>query len=332
MLSLTIKWVTYTSIETGFNGTKIIIKGVNEMKPKIMYLSVFAIFIVAIIIGPLVSADNENITPNSTPFITIDPIGNHTIDEVFFINGTTNLPANSVPLLLETETINSNPAGQGSSYVSDVFIQPGENGVNFWSCNATSSLWETFLGPTPDALPGEYVVSVEPSKGGDDVAIPTQLFFFLPSESKIPPSNTPPVASFAFSGNRTTEPYDMAPLAVQFTDTSTNSPTSWLWSFGDGSSSTSQNPSHTYTNAGTYTVRLTVTNAAGSNTTLMKSGIIITASSVFATTTTINQEIPSPPASTVASPTRQATPLPGILSVIAIFTGILILKSDDKRK
>ena len=33
-----------------------------------------------------------------------------------------------------------------------------------------------------------------------------------------------------------------APLPVQFTDASTNSPTSWSWSFGDGATSTQQNP------------------------------------------------------------------------------------------
>ncbi len=36
--------------------------------------------------------------------------------------------------------------------------------------------------------------------------------------------------------------------------------TSWLWNFGDGSTSTMQNPSHTYMNAGVYTVSLTVGN------------------------------------------------------------------------
>ncbi len=102
-------------------------------------------------------------------------------------------------------------------------------------------------------------------------------------------------------GNITIEPYDMAPLAVQFTEISANSPTSWLWSFGDGGTSSSQNPSHTYTNAGTYSVMLTVTNVAGSNTYIMKSGITITASSVSAPTSTTNQEISSPLASTVAS-------------------------------
>ncbi|MDQ4047677.1 MAG: PKD domain-containing protein, partial [Actinomycetota bacterium] len=52
---------------------------------------------------------------------------------------------------------------------------------------------------------------------------------------------------------------------VNFSDTSTGSPTSWAWNFGDGDTSSTRNPSHTYTAAGTYTVRLTARNAAGSD-------------------------------------------------------------------
>jgi PKD repeat protein len=69
-----------------------------------------------------------------------------------------------------------------------------------------------------------------------------------------------PVA--AFSGAPTTL---IVSQSVQFTDQSTNSPTSWSWTFGDGGTSTSQNPSHTYTSAGTYTVTLTATNSYGSD-------------------------------------------------------------------
>jgi PKD repeat protein len=60
-----------------------------------------------------------------------------------------------------------------------------------------------------------------------------------------------------------------APLPVSFTDASTGSPTGWNWTFGDiggANTSTSQNPSHTYTSAGTYSVNLTVINAGGPNT------------------------------------------------------------------
>lgn len=46
---------------------------------------------------------------------------------------------------------------------------------------------------------------------------------------------------------------------VYFNDFSTGGPfVGWYWNFGDGNNSTLQNPSHTYTNAGTYTVCLTV--------------------------------------------------------------------------
>jgi PKD repeat protein len=56
-----------------------------------------------------------------------------------------------------------------------------------------------------------------------------------------------------------------APLTVQFTDTSTGAPTSREWDFGDGQYATSQNPSHTYTSAGTYTVKLTASHAYSSD-------------------------------------------------------------------
>ena len=57
-----------------------------------------------------------------------------------------------------------------------------------------------------------------------------------------------------------------APLTVQFTDTSENSPESWAWDFGDGASSTEQSPIHTYNSAGTYDVALVASNDDGSST------------------------------------------------------------------
>lgn len=53
---------------------------------------------------------------------------------------------------------------------------------------------------------------------------------------------------------------------VNFSDQSTNAPTSWAWTFGDTGNSTSQSPSHVYTANGAYYVCLTATNSAGSNT------------------------------------------------------------------
>lgn len=55
---------------------------------------------------------------------------------------------------------------------------------------------------------------------------------------------------------------------VQFTDASTENPTSWNWTFPGGSpaTSTSQNPYVTYNTSGTYDVILEVTNAHGTQT------------------------------------------------------------------
>ena len=53
---------------------------------------------------------------------------------------------------------------------------------------------------------------------------------------------------------------------ISFTDISTNSPTTWHWDFGfNNDTSVLQNPSYTYTQNGTYTVCLTVTNTLGSD-------------------------------------------------------------------
>ncbi|MBN2410385.1 PKD domain-containing protein [candidate division KSB1 bacterium] len=58
----------------------------------------------------------------------------------------------------------------------------------------------------------------------------------------------------------------LVPLTVQFTDLSTGDITEWEWDFGDSTSSTLQNPVHTYTQAGSYTVKLTVAGPAGHST------------------------------------------------------------------
>lgn len=48
-------------------------------------------------------------------------------------------------------------------------------------------------------------------------------------------------------------------LSVDFTDASQGSASGWTWDFGDGNSSTQQNPTHTYTVPGCYTVTLNAT-------------------------------------------------------------------------
>ncbi len=84
-------------------------------------------------------------------------------------------------------------------------------------------------------------------------------------------SSAPPTASFTFNASNA-----CAPATVSFSNTSSGA-TSYSWSFPGGSPSTSTdpNPSVVYANAGVYSVELTATNAAGSNTDVQSNVITI---------------------------------------------------------
>ena len=62
-----------------------------------------------------------------------------------------------------------------------------------------------------------------------------------------------PVSGFTFSTSMD---------SVFFSDNSSNA-VAWSWDFGDGASDSTANPQHVYTQSGTYTVCLTVSNASG---------------------------------------------------------------------
>jgi PKD repeat protein len=102
----------------------------------------------------------------------------------------------------------------------------------------------------------------------------------------------PPEATFVSTGTSGSKPF-----TVKFIDTSSNSPVSWAWSFGDGGTSAEQNPSHIYTNKGTYTVTLTATNSGGSAT-VTKGGYII-----------VSEESMAPVASFTSTKVTGSTPL-----------------------
>ncbi len=57
-----------------------------------------------------------------------------------------------------------------------------------------------------------------------------------------------------------------APIRVQFTDQSSGMPTGWFWDLGNGTTSIEQNPSGTYFNPGTYTIKLTIYKGSDSST------------------------------------------------------------------
>ena len=86
------------------------------------------------------------------------------------------------------------------------------------------------------------------------------------------PDTVPPVANFSADATITCNGI------VNFTDLSTNNPTSWYWDFGDGNSDTIQNPTNTYTIDGIYTVTLIATNQYGSDTLVISNYINVNVS------------------------------------------------------
>lgn len=138
---------------------------------------------------------------------------------------------------------------------------------------------------------GEYTVSLSASGpgGSDSVTRPN----YIKVTEKMP--------MVKFRAAPTSGP---APLDVTFTDDSLGAITAWHWDFGDGVTSNQQNPSHTYTGVGNYTVNSTVSGAGGSNS-LSRPGYIQVIESPTPT--------PEPPTPTPEPPTptpERPTPTP----------------------
>lgn len=100
---------------------------------------------------------------------------------------------------------------------------------------------------------GSYTVTltISGSNGTDSLIRPGYLAVYQAGE--------PPVAGFLAEPTSGT-----VPLVVEFTNLSTGDYSTCLWDFGDGNTSSQcNNPLHTYTTPGTYTVTLTIIGPGG---------------------------------------------------------------------
>ncbi|MES2593215.1 MAG: PKD domain-containing protein [Bacteroidota bacterium] len=140
-------------------------------------------------------------------------------------------------------------------------ICPGQTSVVYVQVTGTPGpltyVWNNNLGNGPGgysvtpAQPTTYIVTVS-NTCGSSVTDSVQVLF-----------NPPPTVSLTSDTAVT-----CVPNTVTFTDNSVTGNVSdpiiaWNWNFGDGTTSTQQNPAHLYTNAGTYSVSLTVTTSGG---------------------------------------------------------------------
>jgi PKD repeat protein len=133
---------------------------------------------------------------------------------------------------------------------------------------------ETVFAPASGSVPVSGSFTVQSGVSGmtrmrvtmkyNAVPTPCELFGYGEVEDYLVSFGAPlpPVADF--SANITTV---IEGQTVQFSDLTTNGPSSWAWTFTGGTPAASnvQNPGITYATAGTYTVSLTASNSAGSD-------------------------------------------------------------------
>jgi PKD repeat protein len=163
----------------------------------------------------------------------------------------------------------------GNAPLSVNFTDTSSNSPTSWSWNFGDGTTSTAQNPVHSyGFAGTYTVTLIATNGLGSSAMYTQNGAIVVSTA----SAGVPVASFTRTPSSGT-----APLSVTFTDTSTNSPTSWAWNFGDGTTSTLQNPVHSYAAAGTYAVTHSASNASGT------SSILTQAASVTVTTASVGE-------------------------------------------
>ncbi|ABS55336.1 PKD domain containing protein [Methanoregula boonei 6A8] len=249
----------------------------------------------------------------------------------------------------QTGYITVNAATPFSSFTSNVTAGINPLSVQFTdTSNNTPTAWYwTFGDGSTSTLQnpvhtfssiGSYAISLGVSNtAGSNTST-------MPAYINVTNALSPPASSFSSNVQS-----GSAPLTVQFTDTSGNAPIGWQWSFGDGSQSTDQNPTHTYTTSGTFSVSLTAVNSGGRNTTTVPGYITVTSPLVTATPAQVISQSPTPvvtatlqtatpvTTSTTAPPGGQGTlpswmlPLIGIVILVIVVVTLLLRRGGGGR-
>jgi hypothetical protein len=124
---------------------------------------------------------------NEPPLITIDPIENHTIGDIIFITGTTNLPVtNNLMMNIYSSSIACPVAGNGENpnpencekniaQTPGISIIPDLPGSNMWSINATDTVKDFDINESP------YLIQIQSEENISIAA--DQQFNLLPPQA-----------------------------------------------------------------------------------------------------------------------------------------------------
>ena len=202
---------------------------------------------------------------DGTAIISVTASGAGTImataSKTGYISGTTDVTANAAtPVASFTPSVTS-----GTAPLDVEFTDTSANTPTTWSWsfrNVTGNNTRVVFSTLPDPVHtfgiGNYSIVLDASNSAGH-GISTQDTFINVSALILPP-----VASFTPSATSGT-----APLDVEFTDTSANTPTTWSWSFRNVTGnntrvvfSTLPDPVHTF-GIGNYSIVLDASNSAG---------------------------------------------------------------------
>ena len=203
-----------------------------------------------------------NSTGTDTVMLIVSgPLGANTNTQLGYIT-VTNIP----PLLAVTPASHDFgllPVGQTSTQTFSVI----NDGVDTLSGTATvSGAQFALVGGSPYNVSGGQTDSVTVSFDPNSAGSFTGSVVFA-SNGGVSTNAITGSAAIAPVANFTASPTNgAASLNVTFTDTSTGTITNHSWTFGAGGTSPLSSPSHTYTNAGTFSVSLIVVGPLGSST------------------------------------------------------------------
>lgn len=154
--------------------------------------------------------------------------------------------------------------------------------VNFYSnaSNNTQYFSWSFPGGNPSVSDQRNPIVTYESPGTYDVflTVSNDVYSFSQFRENYISLNADAIADFSYSGQG---------AVYNFTNLSQNA-NSYLWNFGDGSTSTETNPTHTYSESGTYQVSLTAFNNQCADSTISQSiQVIVGPAALFTSNTNV---------------------------------------------
>jgi len=173
-----------------------------------------AMLLVGMIIAPVACAE--------TPYITIDPIGDHAIGEIFFINGTTNLPLTENLTMVINSAYrmamkNSPPFPYQEIQINNISVNSKNTlnrGTNWWSVNITDNVKEL--------QSDNYQVSVVSSR--ENIAALTQSSITAGSSFHLFPANNVIALATAQTTNQNLSPIQLTTSQTLVPPTTQSSP------------------------------------------------------------------------------------------------------------